>query len=194
MKLSRLGICSRSEGTFGLSRVKCVLSNWTKITCLIWPDAEFSWQAPTAELVSLGAANVLVAKPANAAPTSGISAARLSSLRRRNPFTTDLRFRSAGKKPAFPKVDSPRSQTRVKRRDWLGSPVSLRQLSRPTVKGRRRCGEGIARHVTVAPSWAFQQQQRHRGAREIQRRWEQCGTVSVSCSCCLLAQRWQAYS
>src|SRR6267143_2339114 len=102
MKLSRLGICSRSEGTLGLSRVKCVLSNWTKITCLIWPDAEFSWQALTAELVSLGAANVMVAKPANAAPTSGISAARLSSLRRRSPFTTHLRFRSAGKETRVP--------------------------------------------------------------------------------------------
>ena len=27
-KLSRCGICSRSDGTFGLSRRKCVLSNW----------------------------------------------------------------------------------------------------------------------------------------------------------------------
>ena len=29
MKLSRCGICSRSDGTFGLSRRKWVLSNWT---------------------------------------------------------------------------------------------------------------------------------------------------------------------
>ena len=28
MKLSRFGICSRSDGTLGLSRRKCVLSNW----------------------------------------------------------------------------------------------------------------------------------------------------------------------
>jgi hypothetical protein len=28
MKLSRFGICSRSDGTFGLSRRRCVLSNW----------------------------------------------------------------------------------------------------------------------------------------------------------------------
>jgi len=28
MKPSRCGICSRSEGTFGLSRVKWTLSNW----------------------------------------------------------------------------------------------------------------------------------------------------------------------
>src|SRR5262245_29009174 len=44
MKLSRFGICSRSEGTFGLSRRKCTLSSWMKMTCLIMPRAEFNWQ------------------------------------------------------------------------------------------------------------------------------------------------------
>src|ERR1700716_4226500 len=37
MKLSRLGICSRSDGTFGLSRVRWVLSNWIWTTCWILP-------------------------------------------------------------------------------------------------------------------------------------------------------------
>src|SRR5262245_51628902 len=35
MKASRVGICSRSEGTSGLSRVKCTLSNVMWITCWI---------------------------------------------------------------------------------------------------------------------------------------------------------------
>src|ERR1700730_18303016 len=33
MKFNRAGICSRSDGTFGLSRVKWVLSNTTLTTC-----------------------------------------------------------------------------------------------------------------------------------------------------------------
>src|SRR5260370_16746958 len=33
MKLSRFGICSRSDGTFGLSRKKCTLSNVICTTC-----------------------------------------------------------------------------------------------------------------------------------------------------------------
>src|ERR1700752_3729951 len=32
-KLSRCGICSRSDGTFGLSRKKCTLSNTMLTTC-----------------------------------------------------------------------------------------------------------------------------------------------------------------
>jgi hypothetical protein len=32
-KFFRFGICSRSEGTFGLSRNRCVLSNWIETTC-----------------------------------------------------------------------------------------------------------------------------------------------------------------
>src|SRR6516164_3495754 len=34
-KLSRFGICSRSDGTFGLSRRRCTLSNWIWMRCLI---------------------------------------------------------------------------------------------------------------------------------------------------------------
>src|ERR1700749_811226 len=43
MKLSRFGICSKSDGTLGLSRVKCTLSNSMYTTCLIFPEGEFSW-------------------------------------------------------------------------------------------------------------------------------------------------------
>src|SRR5215470_19467757 len=35
IKLSRFGICSRSDGTLGLSRRKCTLSKMRKITCSI---------------------------------------------------------------------------------------------------------------------------------------------------------------
>src|SRR3954454_9684962 len=42
MKFSRFGICSRSDGTFGLSRRKCTLSKIVKTTCLIFPLCEFS--------------------------------------------------------------------------------------------------------------------------------------------------------
>src|SRR6185437_4690870 len=44
-KSYRWGICSRSLGTFGLSLVRCTLSNWIWMTCLI-PFA--SWQLPDA--------------------------------------------------------------------------------------------------------------------------------------------------
>src|SRR5262245_19856419 len=37
IKLSRFGICSGSDGTFGLSRRKCTLSKMRKITCWILP-------------------------------------------------------------------------------------------------------------------------------------------------------------
>src|SRR3954464_7962149 len=41
-KLSRCGICSRSEGTLGLSREKCTLSNTMLMTC--WTPLP-NWQA-----------------------------------------------------------------------------------------------------------------------------------------------------
>src|SRR5207244_5297869 len=46
-KLSRCGICSRSDGTFGLSRVKCVLSKTMLITC--WTPLP-RWQLDDAAL------------------------------------------------------------------------------------------------------------------------------------------------
>src|SRR2546428_7523155 len=33
-----------SEGTFGLSRRKCTLSNWRAMTCWMAPPAAFRWQ------------------------------------------------------------------------------------------------------------------------------------------------------
>src|SRR5712691_9178702 len=76
------------------------------MTCWIWPLAEFSWQLSFAELAWIGAAIALVAKPAKAAPTSGTSAARDSSLRRSRSVTTHLRLqkRTAGnvKSPVAP--------------------------------------------------------------------------------------------
>src|SRR5438132_11965330 len=46
-KFSRCGICSRSDGTFGLSRVKCVLSKTMLITC--WTPLP-RWQLDDAAL------------------------------------------------------------------------------------------------------------------------------------------------
>src|SRR5262249_40383398 len=40
MKSSRFGICSRSEGTSGLSRRKCTLSKMMKMTCSTSPCGE----------------------------------------------------------------------------------------------------------------------------------------------------------
>src|SRR5215471_1865641 len=60
MKLSKWGICSRSEGTGVVpsrngSRLKCVLSKMMVTTWLISPRGELSWQLP-AELEGAGAA------------------------------------------------------------------------------------------------------------------------------------------
>src|SRR5256885_5508240 len=51
MKLSRCGICSRSDGTFGLSRKRWTLSKTMEITCLMLPLAECSWQSDEAASV-----------------------------------------------------------------------------------------------------------------------------------------------
>src|SRR5258706_9313109 len=91
MKLSRLGICSRSDGTFGLSRVKCVLSNWMLMTCWICPLAELSWHPP--ELAT--ATGAAPPEPyAKAVATTLATAARFDSLRQRLAFTYTLRFQT----------------------------------------------------------------------------------------------------
>src|ERR1700756_2630051 len=51
MKLSRCGICSRSEGTSvepsrAGSRMRCVLSKMMVTTWLTFPRGELSWQPP----------------------------------------------------------------------------------------------------------------------------------------------------
>src|SRR6266702_6029283 len=84
MKLSRFGICSRSDGTLGLSRVKCVLSNWMLMTCWICPLAELSWHPP----VPPAALAVIGGPAATAAATTLAIATRLVSLRQRLAFTT----------------------------------------------------------------------------------------------------------
>src|SRR5712691_671634 len=125
MKLSRLGICSRSEGTFGLSRVKWVLSNWMLITCWIWTLAEFSWQVPFA-VPWIGAAVTLVAKPTNAAPTSGTSAASESSLRRSRPVTTHLRLQKRQVDVKSPLTLSPILHVHATTRNIGDGPAPLR--------------------------------------------------------------------
>src|ERR1700730_11111220 len=49
MKFSRFGICSRSDGTLGLSRRRCTLSKTILITRLVWPPGELSWHAADAD-------------------------------------------------------------------------------------------------------------------------------------------------
>src|SRR5215471_15481193 len=67
MKLSRCGICSRSEGTSvepsrAGSRLKCVLSKMIVTTWLTFPRGELSWQ-PAAELKAGVAAATRAAAP-----------------------------------------------------------------------------------------------------------------------------------
>src|SRR5215475_12944207 len=69
MKLSRCGICSRSEGTSvepsrAGSRMKCVLSKIMVTTWLTFPRGELSWQLPAALGASTRAAANFVAPPA----------------------------------------------------------------------------------------------------------------------------------
>src|SRR5215472_94313 len=62
MKLSKCGICSRSEGTSvepsrAGSRIKWVLSKMMVMTCWTFPRGELSWQL-LAELAGVGAGDV----------------------------------------------------------------------------------------------------------------------------------------
>src|SRR5258708_39662154 len=68
MKLSKWGICSRSEGTSvepsrAGSRWKCVLSKMMVTTCVIFPRGELSWQSP-AGLAGAGGARAAMGKAA----------------------------------------------------------------------------------------------------------------------------------
>src|SRR5713226_5279998 len=49
MKFSRLGICSRSDATLRLSRVKWTLSNWSQTRCWMLPSAACRRQSPDEE-------------------------------------------------------------------------------------------------------------------------------------------------
>src|SRR3974390_252460 len=86
MKLSRCGICSRSEGTSvepsrAGSRLKCVLSKMMVTTWLTFPRGELSWQPPAAlEAAAAGNAGVsFVAAPAGAAD-AGTTAKKASAM------------------------------------------------------------------------------------------------------------------
>src|ERR1700746_1064431 len=76
MKLSRCGICSRSEGTRvepsrAGSRLKCVLSKMMVTTWLTFPRGELSWQPPTG--LGAGGAGLAAASFADA-PAGGAHA------------------------------------------------------------------------------------------------------------------------
>src|SRR5262249_23583426 len=73
IKLSRCGICSRSDGTLGLSRVKCTLSNWISMTCWMAPWSELSWQ-PLADGWGAAAAGAAISG-AESTDTASASAA-----------------------------------------------------------------------------------------------------------------------
>src|SRR6185437_2235742 len=79
-KFNRCGICSRSDGTFGLSREKCTLSNTRLTTCLTplpsWqPDDEGCGTAAAG--VSAVAATTIEVN--NAAEDSAATVRRLGS-------------------------------------------------------------------------------------------------------------------
>ncbi len=68
-KCSRVGICSRSEGTFGLSLKKCTLSKVMLMTC--WTPLP-SWHCPAAEATAgaAGAADRAAEADAGTAPAA----------------------------------------------------------------------------------------------------------------------------
>src|ERR1700751_763390 len=77
MKLSRCGICSRSDGTSvepsrAGSRLKCVLSKMMVTTWLTFPRGELSWQPPTG--LGAGGAGLAAASFADAATTGKAAA------------------------------------------------------------------------------------------------------------------------
>src|SRR6266496_6267068 len=77
-KLSRCGICSRSDGTFGLSRKKCTLSNTMLTTCFT--------PLPRPHPLVVSAPAVTGALPTTAAPLAATTAvARPAVMRRRIP-------------------------------------------------------------------------------------------------------------
>src|SRR5712692_6314094 len=64
-----------SEGTFGLSRRKCTLSNWRAMTCWMRPLAALSWQ-PAGAAAWTGAAGRLT--PTGASASAAATTARPS--------------------------------------------------------------------------------------------------------------------
>src|SRR5262245_28875828 len=100
MKLSRWGICSRSEGTRvepsrAGSRTRCVLSKMMVTTCWIFPRAELSWQPPAAGLADGGTGGAAAFAVAPAEPAGAAHAG-----------TTGYKARST----AVPRARAPRHQ------------------------------------------------------------------------------------
>jgi hypothetical protein len=75
-KFSRCGICSRSDGTFGLSREKWTLSKTMLITCLTPLP---SWQGAVGAVAAVAAA--ASPPPAIAMPTAAAVAAAAAKMR-----------------------------------------------------------------------------------------------------------------
>src|SRR5258707_2448606 len=103
MKLSRCGICSRSDGTLGLSRLKWTLSNWMCRTCLIAlgaPVGVRNWQVGAAAATTTG---VAAGAAATVVETSGTSVARRQNSRLKG-SAVPRRDSCIGSMSGFPEV------------------------------------------------------------------------------------------
>src|SRR5712692_12087041 len=105
-KLKRFGICSMSDGTFGLSRRKWTLSNCRAMTCLIAPLAEFSWQPALGFAACAGSAAVAMAKVAAGSIAAATKRTRRDATPRRFvligvPPLTDRRGRRTRRPPSI---------------------------------------------------------------------------------------------
>src|SRR2546423_14044705 len=80
-KLRRWGICSRSEGTFGLSRVKCVLSKTMLITCWTplprWQLDDAALELALDPLAAWVAGTAATCQPTESAATAASRSSRL---------------------------------------------------------------------------------------------------------------------
>src|SRR5450759_592351 len=77
MKLSRAGICSRSDGTLGLSRTKCVLSKTRLTTCWTpFPRSQLDAAALDGDSSASAAGGAAICQPAATAATTTILISR----------------------------------------------------------------------------------------------------------------------
>src|SRR5215468_732648 len=91
-KFNRCGICSRSDGTFGLSREKCTLSNTMLITCLTpLPRLHDGAAAALSARAAVGPALALVEIAATAASSAVVAPRRPSSMKPRRPSRPFIR-------------------------------------------------------------------------------------------------------
>src|SRR6185312_10849292 len=79
-KFSRWGICSKSDGTFGLSREKCTLSKTMLMTCWTplpsWQPVDDVWGADDACGVAVAVLRLAVARTVPARTLAAQTAAR----------------------------------------------------------------------------------------------------------------------